>query len=154
MKKRCKLVSYIQKFVRAAGYPLVSYSNYYDGLAPFLRFQINNVGDPFISGNLAIHSRKFEVEVLDWFAKLWEIQGADDEYWGYITNGGTEGNFHGLLIGLEIFQLDTFTFDDFNEEIITTKIHTCMHAGERDFHVGFYTHQRNRIIPSLKQREY
>jgi len=40
----------------------------------------------------------FEVSVLDWFAKLWEIE--KDEYWGYVTTGGTEGNLHGILVGL------------------------------------------------------
>jgi histidine decarboxylase len=35
--------------------------------------------------------------VLDWFARLWELE--KDEYWGYITNCGTEGNLHGILVG-------------------------------------------------------
>lgn len=35
--------------------------------------------------------------VLDWFARLWEIEKSD--YWGYITNCGTEGNLHGVLVG-------------------------------------------------------
>lgn len=99
------------------------YSDYFDGLAPFLRFHINNAGDPFISGNLAIHSRKFEVEVLDWFAILWEI---DDDYWGYVTNDGTEGNFHGLLLGLvhdHMFQL-YFT--------MKLKLIKCIHMQERE----------------------
>jgi histidine decarboxylase len=32
-----------------------------------------------------------QVGVLDWFAKLWEI--SQEDYWGYITNCGTEGMF-------------------------------------------------------------
>lgn len=40
-----------------------------------------------------------QVGVLNWFAKLWEID--EDEYWGYITNCGTEGNLHGILVGRE-----------------------------------------------------
>ncbi|MBA0566222.1 hypothetical protein Golob_011060, partial [Gossypium lobatum] len=47
------------------------------------------------------HSRQFEVGVLDWFARLWEIEKND--YWGYITNCGTEGNLHGILVGREVF---------------------------------------------------
>ncbi|KAK2457954.1 serine decarboxylase [Trifolium repens] len=43
----------------------------------------------------------FEVNVLDWFAKLWEIE--KNEYWGYVTTGGTEGNLHGILVGREQF---------------------------------------------------
>ncbi|KAL0447568.1 UNVERIFIED_CONTAM: Serine decarboxylase [Sesamum latifolium] len=69
-------------------------------LSPLLRFHINNVGDPFKESALGLHSKEFEVEVLDWFAQLWEIK--KDEYWGYVTNGGTEGNLQGLLLGREL----------------------------------------------------
>lgn len=37
--------------------------------------------------------------MLNWFAKLWEIE--QEEYWGYVTNCGTEGNLHGILVGRE-----------------------------------------------------
>ncbi|KAM0863734.1 hypothetical protein ACQ4PT_044380 [Festuca glaucescens] len=56
-------------------------------LAQFQNFSINNLGDPFIESNYGVHSRQFEVAVLDWFARLWDLQ--QDEYWGYITNCGT-----------------------------------------------------------------
>ncbi|KAL8483893.1 hypothetical protein ACS0TY_026542 [Phlomoides rotata] len=48
-----------------------------------------------------VHSRQFEVGVLDWFAHLWKTEKND--YWGYITNCGTEGNLHGILVGREVF---------------------------------------------------
>jgi histidine decarboxylase len=63
------------------------------------RYSINNLGDPFIESNYGVHSREFEVGVLNWFARLWDI--AEEEYWGYITNCGTEGNLHGILVGRE-----------------------------------------------------
>lgn len=34
-----------------------------------------------------MHSREFEIGVLQWFARLWEIEL--DDFWGYITNCGT-----------------------------------------------------------------
>lgn len=40
-----------------------------------------------------------QVGVLNWFARLWEID--EDEYYGYITTCGTEGNLHGLYVGRE-----------------------------------------------------
>lgn len=40
-----------------------------------------------------------QIGVLHWFARLWEIDQGD--YWGYITNCGTEGNLHGILVGRE-----------------------------------------------------
>ncbi|KAA3453745.1 serine decarboxylase-like [Gossypium australe] len=73
----------------------------YGALAQLQHFSINNLGDPFIESNYGVHSRQFEVGVLDWFARLWEIEKND--YWGYITNCGTEGNLHGILVGREVF---------------------------------------------------
>lgn len=69
----------------------------YGALAQLQHFSINNLGDPFIESNYGVHSRQFEVGVLDWFARLWELE--NNEYWGYITNCGTEGNLHGILVG-------------------------------------------------------
>ena len=40
-----------------------------------------------------------QIGVLQWFARLWEIDA--DEMWGYVTNCGTEGNLHGILVGRE-----------------------------------------------------
>nr|XP_009420591.1 PREDICTED: serine decarboxylase 1-like [Musa acuminata subsp. malaccensis] len=73
----------------------------YGALSQLQHFSINNLGDPFIESNYGVHSRQFEVGVLDWFARLWELE--KHEYWGYITNCGTEGNLHGILVGRESF---------------------------------------------------
>ncbi|PWA97804.1 hypothetical protein CTI12_AA025840 [Artemisia annua] len=82
------------------GYPL-NLDFGYGALNQLHYFTINNGGDPFIEPNLGLHSRQFEIGVLDWFARLWELE--KNEYWGYITNGGTEGNLHGILVGREAF---------------------------------------------------
>eukprot|EP00877_Chromochloris_zofingiensis_P002430 jgi/Chrzof1/12188/Cz06g24140.t1_SDC[v5.2] len=71
----------------------------YGALDGLTKYSINNLGDPFIESNYGVHSREFEVGVLNWFARLWEI--SEEEYWGYITNCGTEGNLHGILVGRE-----------------------------------------------------
>lgn len=80
------------------GYP---YNLHYDYgcLSALHNYSINNLGDPFKESNYGVHSRAFEIAVLDWFADLWEIARAD--YWGYITNCGTEGNLQGILVGRE-----------------------------------------------------
>ena len=51
--------------------------------------QINNLGDPFVTSNYAVHSRQFELAVVDFFAKLWKLPKRED-YWGYVTTCGTE----------------------------------------------------------------
>eukprot|EP00884_Botryococcus_braunii_P020824 jgi/Botrbrau1/7425/Bobra.0112s0024.1 len=81
------------------GYPMNLELDSYKGLERLCRFCINNLGDPFIESNCGVHSRPFEIGVLNWFAQLWEIE----DYWGYVTNGGTEGNLHGILVGRENF---------------------------------------------------
>lgn len=83
------------------GYPYnLSESENTTMVLPFLRFSVNNLGDPFISSNYAVHSRYFEQAVLDFFAKLWELPSRND-YWGYMTACGTECNLHAIHIGRE-----------------------------------------------------
>ncbi|KAL0393932.1 UNVERIFIED_CONTAM: Serine decarboxylase [Sesamum latifolium] len=82
------------------GYPGNHNCSHYLALSTLLQFNINNAGDPFKKSDHGLHSKKFEAGVLDWFAGLWEID--KDEYWGYVTNGGTESNFHGILLGREL----------------------------------------------------
>lgn len=80
------------------GYP---YNLHFESekLMPFLRYSVNNLGDPFVPSNYGVHSRRFEIEVLDFFADLWHIER--DDYWGYTTTCGTEGNLLGVLYGRE-----------------------------------------------------
>ncbi|KAF3626546.1 Serine decarboxylase 3 [Capsicum annuum] len=87
--------------VTSNGYPHNIYCDDYVAMAPLLPYHLNNFDDPFAENNYGMHSRHFEVGVLDWFSKLWEIE--QDEYWGYVTHCGTEGNLHGILLGREQF---------------------------------------------------
>lgn len=83
------------------GYPYNLGEDYAE-LGFLSQYSINNLGDPFIESNYGVHSRDFEVAVLEWFADLWRLPRA--EMWGYITACGTEGNLHGLLLGREVLQ--------------------------------------------------
>ena len=64
-----------------------------------MKYSINNLGDPFQESNYGVHSRKFELEILEFFSKLWKI----NDYWGYVTNSGTEGNLQSILVARENF---------------------------------------------------
>ena len=80
------------------GYPYnLSYD--YKEIFRFMKYSINNLGDPYIESNYGIHSRIFEKSVIDFFANLWNINEPD--YWGYVTTCGTEGNLHGMLLARE-----------------------------------------------------
>jgi glutamate/tyrosine decarboxylase-like PLP-dependent enzyme len=71
-----------------------------EALGKLQNYSINNLGDPWVQSNYGVHSREFEVAVLEWFAKLWGLPR--EELWGYVTNCGTEGNLHGILTGREV----------------------------------------------------
>ncbi|XP_049377391.1 histidine decarboxylase-like isoform X4 [Solanum stenotomum] len=98
------LVNYLDTLTQRVnfhlGYPVNICYDHYATLAPLLQFHLNNCGDPFLQNTVDFHSKDFEVAVLNWFAQLWEIE--KDQYWGYVTNGGTEGNLHGILLGREL----------------------------------------------------
>lgn len=82
------------------GYPLAKDFQFSD-LAPFLNLQINNVGDPYIPSSLGIDTKEIEKEVIDFFANL--FRASKDSTWGYVTNGGSEGNLYGLYLARESF---------------------------------------------------
>lgn len=80
------------------GYPYNLMYNH-EELYQFMKYSINNLGDPFVTSNYGVHSRQFECSVIDFFADLWQIPKGD--YWGYVTTCGTEGNLHGILLARE-----------------------------------------------------
>eukprot|EP00804_Cyclotella_cryptica_P008761 CCRYP_015620-RA/>CCRYP_015620-RA protein AED:0.00 eAED:0.00 QI:265/-1/1/1/-1/1/1/785/434 len=80
------------------GYPYNLMYNH-EELYEFMKYSINNLGDPFVTSNYGVHSRQFECSVIDFFAKLWKME--PDSYWGYVTTCGTEGNLHGILLARE-----------------------------------------------------
>nr|VFK57421.1 MAG: histidine decarboxylase [Candidatus Kentron sp. TC] len=82
------------------GYPLTKGFDY-SPLFRFFRHSINNMGDPFEPGSYRLGTRGFEVEVLAWFAGLFRFPW--EESWGYVTNGGTEGNLYGLYVARELY---------------------------------------------------
>jgi histidine decarboxylase len=73
----------------------------YSALAPFFDFATNNVGDPFGGSNIPLNTHEFEREVLADFAEL--THAPKDDWWGYVTAGGTEGNMYGLYVARELF---------------------------------------------------
>ncbi len=86
-----------KKFI---GYP-VNCNFDYSELFDILSTPLNNVGDPFCSSYYGLDSREIEREVLNWFADLHSFP--KDNFWGYVTNGGTEGNLYGLYLARELY---------------------------------------------------
>lgn len=78
------------------GYPCDAEFDYAP-LYRFLEFPLNNIGDPFEPSTFRLQTKQFEREVLAFFARLFHVR----DYWGYVTNGGTEGNLYGLYAARE-----------------------------------------------------
>lgn len=71
----------------------------YSPLFRFLQFSLNNVGDPFAPNSYKVNTCGIEREVIEFFA---ELMHAPSDVWGYVTNGGTEGNMYGLYLAREL----------------------------------------------------
>ena len=65
-----------QKTDLHAGYPY-NLTCDYTLLSKFFNYPLNNAGDPFIEPDFGLHSRKFEQEVLAFFADLYKIPPQD-----------------------------------------------------------------------------
>ncbi len=85
---------------RTMGYPSARDFNY-DAIKPFMDYPLNNVGDPFSDSTNKESSRKYEREVVAFWASL--LRAPQDNWWGYVTNGGTEGNLYGLYLAREMY---------------------------------------------------
>ena len=84
---------------REIGYP-VAFDFDYSALTPFLSFSLNNAGDPFMPMTYLLNSHEFEREVVSFYAQL--ARAPEDHWWGYVTNGSTEGNLYGLYLAREL----------------------------------------------------
>lgn len=73
----------------------------YSFLEKFLEFSLNNCGDWSEESNYKLNTFEFEREVMTFFFELFKIHSADS--WGYISNGGTEGNMFSCYLARELF---------------------------------------------------
>ncbi len=95
-----QLYAEVQREARTfVGYPCTGHIDYSE-LFRFLKFPINNVGDPYAPSTYRVNTKDIECEVLSWFADLTHADRGS--FWGYITNGGSEGNLYGLYLAREL----------------------------------------------------
>ena len=99
----------LQTFAEAersqVGYPSNQDFDYSDVIIPFLRYSGNNIGDPFQSTNFRLNTHDMEREVITTFADIMHLE--QEQAWGYVTSGGTEGNMYGLFMARELFPAAT-----------------------------------------------
>ena len=110
-RSQARLDALLQTFEERAGsqvgYPCNQDFDYSE-LLPFLQYAANNVGDPFRGSNFGVNTHEFEQEVIASFADLMGLP--QEEAWGYVTSGGTEGNMYGLYMARELFPDGTVYF--------------------------------------------
>ena len=108
---RARLEAILEGFEAAAqtqvGYP-VNQDHDYSDLLPILQYSANNIGDPFQGSNYRANTHDIEREVIAYFADLMRLE--QEQAWGYVTSGGTEGNMYGLYMGRETFPGGTVYF--------------------------------------------
>ena len=103
------------------GYP-VSDDLDFGALKPFIDHALNNIGDPFSeSGTYKVETRQFEREVVEFWARL--THAPKDDWWGYITNGGTEGNLYGLYLARELHPDGIVYFSRDTHYSVTKNLH-------------------------------
>ncbi|WP_196140198.1 histidine decarboxylase [Aliikangiella sp. G2MR2-5] len=123
-----KLAKRLKKFTQEIRQKTESYMGYpvskdfeYEALLPLLQYPLNNLGDPFIDSTWKVDSREFEREVIEFFAEL--LRAPKNNWWGYVTNGGTEGNLYGLYLARELYPKGICYFSQDTHYSVSKNLH-------------------------------
>ncbi len=137
------------------GYPCNQAFDYSE-LFRFLQLSLNNVGDPFTGSNYRLNTHEFEREVVHDFARY--AQAPEGDYWGYVTNGGTEGNMYGLYVARELFPQGMVYFSE-DTHYSVAKILRLQHTrnimiksqpnGQLDYEDLYETLRIHRDVPPI-----
>ncbi|MDR6781716.1 histidine decarboxylase [Pedobacter africanus] len=137
------------------GYP-VSKDFSYAELMPFMEYPMNNLGDPFVPSTYAVGSREIEKEVVRFFAELFRAQA--DDWWGYVTNGGSEGNLYGLYLARELHPKGMVYYSEATHYSVQKNLHllnmsniviSTQDNGEIDYEDLENTIRMNRHMPVI-----
>jgi histidine decarboxylase len=91
-QQRTKALSQLREYLSVQksnflGYQVNEDLDYREDFQEYLDYHINNVGDPFISGNLTLNTKVMERGILDYYAALWHAKWPHnpdngESYWG------------------------------------------------------------------------
>ena len=87
------------------GYPSNQKSELHDFYEWYIKtgmevVNLNNAGDPMTDNPSQMSSQKFERDVIEYFAPLYDYDL--DNVWGIVTHSGTDGNNHGIYFGAKM----------------------------------------------------
>ena len=99
--------SLVNRQFRQMGYPFdqeVNLSGFYEWLKEtgLCDVTLINVGDPYKTSWDMLEADEFERRSIDFLAKSFGF--AADDHWGVLTNGGTDGNMHGVYFGRKFLE--------------------------------------------------
>lgn len=137
------------------GYPVAKDFDYQE-LTDFLKYPMNNLGDPFVTSTYGVGSRELEKEVVAFFANL--FRAPEDNWWGYVTNGGSEGNLYGLYLARELHPKGMVYYSEATHYSVQKNLHLLnmpnivirtQENGEIDYDDLEYTIRMNRHMPVI-----
>ncbi len=149
------LTKLIQGKDKVIGYPVAKDFDY-SRLNEFLKHPINNVGDPFEDNTYKVQTHEMEREVVVFFAELFRADPKN--YWGYVTNGGSESNLYGLYLARELYPNAIVYFSESTHYSVRKNIHLlnipsitirAQENGELDYKDLENTLQLNRDKPAI-----
>lgn len=137
------------------GYPL-SKDYDYSELYHFLDISINNIGDPFEDNTYRVQTHGMEREIIAFFARLFRANPRD--FWGYVTNGGSESNLYGLYLAREMYPKGIVYYSESTHYSVRKNIHLlnvpsivirAQENGEMDYEDFENTLRFNRHKPAI-----
>lgn len=102
------------------GYP-ISFDFDYSELYPLLKYPLNNLGDPLVESTYDLNSRSIEREVVQFFCDL--FKAPTNNSWGYVTNGGSEGNLYALYVARELYPKGMVYYSESTHYSVNKNIH-------------------------------
>lgn len=137
------------------GYPIARDFDYSE-LYQLLKYPLNNLGDPLIESTYDLNSRSIEREVIKFFCDLFDAP--KDNSWGYVTNGGSEGNLYALYVARELYPNGIVYFSESTHYSAQKNIHllnmSCISIrsqknGEIDYEDLKEAVHQNRQYPAI-----
>jgi len=122
----------------------------------FLNYPINNIGDPFKDSAYTVTSHSFERDVLSDVAGM--LRAPEQDWWGYVTNGGTEGNLYGLYLARELYPDGIVYFSQASHYSVAKNVHflnmrhimiRARNNGEIDYDDLIETLKIHRDVPAI-----
>ncbi len=142
------------------GYPIARDFDYSE-LYPLLKYPLNNLGDPLIESTYDLNSRSIEREVVQFFAEL--FKAPSNNSWGYVTNGGSEGNLYSIYVARELYPTGMVYYSEATHYSVQKNIHLlnmpsivirANESGEMDYNdlkdaIQLHRHQPAIVIANI-----